>query len=256
MPGAGNTVISLAEVVTYLDKTISVYGLQPRGLEDESVPHSTVEAAAEFYVQAINEAYPRGPVHLLGHSFGGLVAFQMAHLLLESGRTVASLTILDKEAPNGPDSIAPQYSHTDMLLSWIDDLELVLGHPLPISKADIEWLSEATQRELLHTHLVREGLMPPRSNPDELRGPLRVYGASIRARYVPDKPYRGPLKLVLVDDPRLDQASNRQHHQKVIKHWKHYAPGLVSVLGPGNHLTMLKTPHAQTLAKLIQDGLS
>jgi arthrofactin-type cyclic lipopeptide synthetase C len=256
VPGAGATVINLAEVVTHLDRTISVYGLQPRGLEAEYVPHSTVEAAAEYYMQAINEVSPRGPVHLLGHSFGGLVAFHMAQLLLESGRTVASLIILDKEAPDRADSVAHEYSHTDMLMSWIDDCELVLGHPLGISRADIEWLSEGTQRELLHTNLVREGLMPPRSNPDELRGPLRVYGASIRARYVPDKPYLGPLKLVLVDDPRLDQASNRQQHQKIVKDWKHYAPGLVSVQGPGNHLTMLKTPHAQTLANLIQDGLS
>jgi arthrofactin-type cyclic lipopeptide synthetase C len=256
VPGAGATVINFAEVVTHLDRTIPVYGLQPRGLENEAVPHSTVEAAAEFYVQAINEAYPRGPVHLLGHSFGGLVVFQMAHLLLESGRTIASLIILDKEAPDRPDSVVLEYSHTDMLMSWIDDCELVLGHPLGINRADIEWLPEATQREILHTNLVRVGLMPPRSNPDELRGPLRVFGASTRARYVPGKSYPGPLKLVLVDDPRLDRATNRQRHQKVIKDWKHYAPGLVSVHGRGNHLTMLKTPHAQTLANLIQDGLS
>ena len=256
MPGAGATVINFAEVVIDLDRTISVYGLQPRGLEDEFVPHSTVEAAAEFYVRAINEVYPRGPVNLLGHSFGGLVAFHMAHLLLESGRTVASLIILDKEAPDRADSVAREYSHTDMLMNWIDDCELILGHPLGIRRADIEWLSEGTQREILHTNLVRVGLMPPRSNPDELRGLLRVFGTSIRARYIPGKSYSGPLKLVLVDDPRLDQASNRQNQQKVIKDWKHYAPNLVSVHGPGNHLTMLKTPHAQTLANLIQDGLS
>jgi len=255
VPGAGASVINFAEVVTGLDRTISVYGLQPRGLENEAVPHSTVEAAAEFYVQAINEVYPRGPVHLLGHSFGGLVAFQMTHLLLESSRTVASLIILDKEAPDRPDSVAHEYSHTDMLMSWIEDCELVLGHPLGISRAEIEWRSEADQRELLHRELVKEGLMPPRSDPDQLRGPLRVFGASIRARYVVDKPYLGPLKLVLVDDPRMDHASNRQHQQRVIEDWRRCAPNLVSVHGPGNHLTMLKTPDAQTLAQLIQDGL-
>jgi len=256
VPGAGATVADFAELVSHMDRTISVYGLQSRGLEgDDFVPHSTVRAAAEFYVQAINEIYPRGPVHLLGHSNGGWVAFDMAHLLLESGRTVASLIILDKEAPDREDSVVREYNQTDVIMIWIDNCELILGHPLGISRTDIEWLTEAAQRELLHRALVKEGLMPQRTDPNELRGLLRGFGASLRARYVPDNPYRGPLKLVLVDDPRLDQASNQQNHQKAIEDWKYFAPTLVSMRGPGNHLTMLKRPHAQTVANLIQKGL-
>jgi amino acid adenylation domain-containing protein/FkbM family methyltransferase len=253
VPGAGATVIDFAEVVTCLDGTGSVYGLQPRGIEDEFVPHSTVQAAAELYVRAINEIYPQGPINLLGHSCGGWVAFQMARLLLESGRPVASLVILDKEAPDLADSVIREYSRADMIMSWIDNCELILGRPLGIGRSDIEWRPEAVQREILHRHLVTVGLMPQRSGPDELRGPLRVFGASIRARYVPDKPYLGPLKLILVDDTRLDHVANRQQRQKVIEDWRRFAPNLVWVHGPGNHLTMLKAPHARTLANLIQD---
>ncbi|HKX29837.1 MAG TPA: amino acid adenylation domain-containing protein [Blastocatellia bacterium] len=254
VPGAGATVISLAELAACLGRTIPVYGLQPRGLEGELVPHSTVRAIAECYVPALNEIYPRGPVHLLGHSFGGLVAFEMAHLLLEDGRTVASLTILDKEAPDRMDGVVREYSHPDVIMNWVESFELVLGNPLGIGRIDIESRPEAMQRELLRRRLVAANLIPLRSDPDLLRGSLRTYAASIRARYIPDKPYPGRLKLVLVDDPRLDRVSNRQYHQKVIEDWKRFAPDLVCVQGPGNHLTMLKQPYVQALADLIRDS--
>jgi Thioesterase domains of type I polyketide synthases or non-ribosomal peptide synthetases len=253
-PGAGATVVSFAEMAACSDRTAPVYGLQQRGVEGELVPHSTVRAAAECYVKAINEIYPRGPVHLLGHSFGGLVAFQMAHLLLESGRTITSLTILDKEAPDQVDSVVREYNNTDTIMNWVDNFELILGHPLGIERAEIESLPDAAQRELLHRRLVTANLLSSRTDPDVLRGSLRAYAASIRARYTPDKPYPGPMKLVLVDDPRLDQTANRQCRQKVIEDWRRFAPNLVCVHGPGNHTTMLKQPHVQALAKLIRDS--
>jgi len=86
---------------------VAIYGLQPRGLEGELVPQSTVLAAAESYLRAINEIYPKGPIHLVGHSFGGWVAFEMAKLLVdaETKCVIASLTILDSEAPDDVDAV-------------------------------------------------------------------------------------------------------------------------------------------------------
>jgi thioesterase domain-containing protein len=125
-----------------------------------------------------------------------------------------------------------------------------VGHPL-IERSALESRPEAIQRELIHRRLIEANLMSLRSQPDELRGTLRTYAASIRARYIPDKPYPGPLQLVLVNDPHLDPASNRQSHQKMAENWKHFAPNLVCVQAPGNHLTMLKQPYVQALANLI-----
>lgn len=95
--------------------------------------------------------------------------------------------------------------------------------------------------------------MPPRSKHELLQGPLRTFAASIRAHYKPHKVYPGSLKLVLVDDPRHDEAFNRRYHQQLISDWKRFAPNLVPVRGPGNHLTMLKDPHVQAVASLIQN---
>lgn len=93
--------------------------------------------------------------------------------------------------------------------------------------------------------------MPEASSPDVLKGPLRTYAASTRSHYRPRKRYLGPLTLVLADDPRLDQSANRSAHRSIVEDWKKFAPYLVSIHAPGNHLTMLKKPHARSLADLL-----
>jgi amino acid adenylation domain-containing protein/FkbM family methyltransferase len=253
VPGAGSSVTSFGLLIPRLNQAIPVYGLQPRGLEGTLVPHSSIRAVAECNVAAVNGVHPRGPVHLMGHSFGGWVALEMAHLLMESGREVASLTILDKEAPDQVDDVVREYTHIDILMDWIDGLELLLGRPLGIKRSDLESRTEAAQRQLLHQSMVAANLMPARSTAELLQGPLRTFAASIRAHYKPEKTYPGPLKLVLVDDPRQDESFNRRYHQQLISDWKRFAPNLSPTHGPGNHLTMLKEPHVQELATLIQN---
>src|SRR5262249_23162075 len=99
IPGAGNTASSFLDLASTLGGLRPIEGLQPRGLGGVVVPHTTGPAAARAYLQAVQQKYPDGPVHLLGHSFGGWIAFEMAQLLRGAGRSVASLTILDSEVP-------------------------------------------------------------------------------------------------------------------------------------------------------------
>src|SRR5205823_2753105 len=88
VPGAGANVISFAELAGRLGQEWPVFGLQPRGLDGKLIPHSTVPAAAESYLRVIKEVQPKGPVHLVGHSFGGWVVFEMARRLCTDGRTI------------------------------------------------------------------------------------------------------------------------------------------------------------------------
>jgi len=66
-----------------------VYGLQLLG------EHATVADVAEDLVRRIREIQPVGPYHLLGTSFGGLVAHEMAAQLQEVGEPVALVALLD-----------------------------------------------------------------------------------------------------------------------------------------------------------------
>lgn len=64
---------------------------------------------ADGYLEAIREVQPDGPYHLLGWSFGGLVAHAMATRLQEEGEEVALLAVLDAypavppTVPHAPD---------------------------------------------------------------------------------------------------------------------------------------------------------
>ncbi|MBB5101801.1 amino acid adenylation domain-containing protein [Streptomyces spectabilis] len=73
-----------------------LYALQARGLGPvpEELPSSVRDMAAD-YVAQIRAVQETGPYHLLGWSFGGIVAHEMAVLLRADGHEVAPLVIMD-----------------------------------------------------------------------------------------------------------------------------------------------------------------
>jgi non-ribosomal peptide synthetase component F/thioesterase domain-containing protein/acyl carrier protein len=73
----------------------AVIGIQARGLAGEDPPHATVEAMAAEYLREVKTRQPGGPYYLCGYSFGGLVAFEMARRLRESGDEVALVGLFD-----------------------------------------------------------------------------------------------------------------------------------------------------------------
>jgi thioesterase domain-containing protein len=249
VPGAGANVASFAELVEALDPAWPVHGLQPRGLAGDGVPHATVEAAASYYLRAVEEAAPSGPVHLLGHSFGGWVAFEMAARLATAGRPVASLTMVDTDAPTA-EGVVEEFDAAEAYLKLVEVFEQSAERSLDIGAREAA-MDEAGRLRVLHERLVRLGMMPARSTPDVLRGPLRTFGAALRASYRPSAPYAHPVRLVLVDDPRRDVEANAAAVAATVRAWTRWAPALAFTPGAGNHMTVLKAPHAAALARLL-----
>ncbi|MGQ4383093.1 amino acid adenylation domain-containing protein [Streptomyces sp. SAS_270] len=100
-----------AELAPHLDAERPVYALQSDGIavdgRDWDRPRD-VRALAATYVERVREVRPHGPYHLLGWSFGGLVAHEMAVQLQAAGEEVAFLGALDvypvfPEDPNPSD---------------------------------------------------------------------------------------------------------------------------------------------------------
>ncbi|MFG2746431.1 amino acid adenylation domain-containing protein [Streptomyces chartreusis] len=90
--------LPFAELTAHLDAERPVYALQSDGViaahgnwdRPQDVP-----ALAAVYVERIRQVQPQGPYHLLGWSFGGLVAHEMAVRLQEAGERVEFLATLD-----------------------------------------------------------------------------------------------------------------------------------------------------------------
>lgn len=93
--GLGGNVAELFPVARSMTYPGAVFGIQARGLLARETPHLTVEAMAVEYLRAIKARQPQGPYCLCGYSFGGLVAFEMARRLKQSGDGVGFVGLFD-----------------------------------------------------------------------------------------------------------------------------------------------------------------
>ncbi|MFI6291360.1 amino acid adenylation domain-containing protein [Nonomuraea sp. NPDC050790] len=92
---AGGLGWSYTGLVAHLPGANPIYALQEPLLSDPAAPRLTFEQAVAGYLERIRRVAPRGPYHLVGWSYGGLVAHRVATTLRREGHAVASLTVLD-----------------------------------------------------------------------------------------------------------------------------------------------------------------
>jgi thioesterase domain-containing protein len=255
VPGAGNSVTDFTAWAQAVGEEWRVHGLQPRGLSDGLVPHSTVQAAAVQYLRAVDDVHPHGPLHLVGHSFGGWIVLELAHLLRARGRPIASLTVMDGDAPDTQGLLGGDYTATEVLMELIDAFEMSVEQSLEIRACDLALLDEVGRLHLLHQALVRVRMMPIRSKPDVLVGIVRVFGTALRTTYRPSELYPDMLRLVTVRDTRKDENADRHRCIEQAQNWLRWAPHLSCWQGPGNHMTMLDRPHVTALADWWRSGL-
>lgn len=94
MPHAvGGTVYYYFDLANQLDRP--VYGLQHQALDGSHDMNLTVETMASMYIEAIKTVQPKGPYQLVGHSFGGTLAYEMTQQLTRLNEYVTYLALLD-----------------------------------------------------------------------------------------------------------------------------------------------------------------
>ena len=94
VPGAADTPVQFRALGRRLADT-AVYAFAYRGMDHRAVPDQTIAAIARRNITAMRAIEPVGPYHLLGYSFGGTVALEMAHQLQAAGDEVALLALLE-----------------------------------------------------------------------------------------------------------------------------------------------------------------
>jgi amino acid adenylation domain-containing protein len=78
------------------------FGLSGATADYRPLHPDSIEDLAAHYIQEMRSVQPSGPYHLVGHSVGGLVAYEMAQQLTVERQPVALLALLDVRAPEAP----------------------------------------------------------------------------------------------------------------------------------------------------------
>src|SRR5206468_7858291 len=93
--GVGGNVITILPVARRVTYPGAVIGIRARGVVRGEKPHTSIEAMAADYLREIKKRQPNGPYYLCGYSLGGLVAFEIARRLSESGDRVGLVGLFD-----------------------------------------------------------------------------------------------------------------------------------------------------------------
>jgi acetoacetyl-CoA synthetase len=72
-----------------------VYGIQAKGVDGKEEPFDQIEDMASYYIDELDEILPENSYILVGYSFGGLIALEVAQRLQEKGRKIPLLVFID-----------------------------------------------------------------------------------------------------------------------------------------------------------------
>jgi len=223
------------------------YGLQPHGQDGRRAP-STIEDMAADYIKEIRTIQPEGPYFLGGYSFGGLVAFEMAHQLQKQEQKVALLVLIDPASPRNYVSSHPA-SVAVPDISFRHESSQPLYHPVRLGTQEklssvlekMQWRLDGMKRELKMMacrFYLGIGCCVPR--------PLRMFYYFEVSRHAMQEyiPPIYPGRIIFLQAEKSSLA------------WSGLAAeGLEVHEVPGRHLEILRDSHAQAVGEKLRSCL-
>jgi pyochelin synthetase len=104
---------------------LPVYGLHVLGRDPGSLQNLSMQELASSHIHALQKIEPHGPYSLAGHSSGGLLAYEMARQLMESGRKVDFVGLIDVHDLSASDASDDQA--TDSVSDLLTLLRVTIG---------------------------------------------------------------------------------------------------------------------------------
>ncbi|MFI9379920.1 cytochrome P450 [Kutzneria sp. NPDC052558] len=251
--GAAGYLLPLARAI---GQQQTFYALQSPGFDGVEEPLDEVPALARRYVEEIRAIQPHGPYLVGGHSFGGLVAYEVGRVLRSRGEQVARVILIDTylAEPGQPEPPVDDVAIIEEL--WRIRGLALRGADAPRRRVD-QTLSPAEQRRELAMFLGASGPAD-----EHIATMMRVYQAQLEAlvRHEP-----GPSDLdvtlikaadgfpqVLFDDRHIDLRLADPANG-----WEHVELGRLSVITvPGNHFTALTPPDLTSLAAAVTTAIA
>ncbi|MFJ8014481.1 alpha/beta fold hydrolase, partial [Streptomyces sp. NPDC096339] len=222
--------LGLAE---HLAKEFPVYGFQASGIVAETPLPTSIPEMAEEYVRRILEIQPNGPYHLLGWSFGGLLAHAAATRLEGLGHRVALLANLDGYPVPEPDGIPDDRALLAKILEYCGyDAAAFAG-------------GEPTLSEVLA--LFRRDANPLAGlDEEQLARLLRIVRnhAVLSAEFAPDR-FGGDVLF-------LSASQGTDEHSPTVAEWEPYIGGRVTHHGiASDHDGMMRPEPQRAIGRII-----
>ncbi|MEB3147558.1 MAG: alpha/beta fold hydrolase [Sphaerospermopsis sp.] len=250
IPGVGGNGLYFYKLADYLGSEQPFYTFQARGLDGKSIPHNHIEDMAADYIQAMQTVQPQGPYILGGYSFGSNIALEMTKQLQQQGHEVALLAVLDNFAPIEMNKPKDFYLDAKIRLKHIIRVvERLSGQKLEVDYQTWKKLNFEEQLNYL-----REQFND--STTEQVRGLIEVFDANVQAgmsysfNCLAAEIY--PLKIILFQAEE-DDTEDTFIPTDITWGWNKVTSQLIEIYTvPGNHHTMLNTPHVQVLAEKLK----
>ena len=254
IPGLGGNVLDLYELSTRLDKRFPCYGLQHPWDSEKSGVNGSIEDLARYYLHELDAVTsPEGCI-LLGHSFGGYVAYELARLLQERGRPPQSLLLLDLVAPKG-DPTDRRLPLTDRDLLFLTARSLLGSHDDDAAGGTPEVPAEVGDEYEKVLEVLKSANRLPRSlSADQFRRCMETIGqrAAAFSRYEPASVVDANIVLF-----RALEIDPTQGFRREDGNWADWTGGSFELRwAAGGHFSMIKGGHASDLAEQIHSHIS
>ena len=240
------------ELSRHLGEDQPCYGLEPHGQDGRRAPETVEEMAAD-YLRQIRSLQPQGPYFLGGFSFGGVVAYEMAQQLQQSGQEVGLLVLIDPTSPRSSNITTRDVSLISSgprepwpLGSALEKLEAARSQPM--GQLSVGW-AEGEKRRLaraLKMRLCCAYLELGRRIPSGLRM-FYFFETSEKAegKYKP-LPYEGSVALLVAHSSADDSQSV----------WRELISGDLTIHElPGDHLDPIIGPQVEVWGNRIKRSL-
>jgi amino acid adenylation domain-containing protein len=230
-------------MLAYLDRSQPILGMSTQIMDEKLAPPNRVEELAAYYIKEMQIFQPIGPYFLLGVSFGGTIAFEMARQLHDRGEKVALLGLLDTYGPTSVSQDLPVQKKTQLATKILQLKPAVFLEKAKSNlRGKIEMLTYMIYRILVNFYRALD-----RPLPIYLEDFTHIQLNEEAARYYVARVYPGPAILFKAVETAILFGADRELG------WGEIIAGGIEVYEiPSNHLGMLKEPHVQLLGEALQ----
>lgn len=241
--GDGLNVLTFKPIAKYLDPEQPLYALQALGLNgDKSRLLYSMDDMADHYASEILQNNPTGPYILGGYSFGGLLAFEIARRLIELGKKVETLAILDTNCSNRNNNNSRFARIGRKIVRQFRKSIFIVDNFIHKPQQTLNY-----QRQFIKKKLYKK------QSPTDLSNDFFSYDPEINRSYrVAKSIYKmTPLNINVL----LFKTKERMYFIDDAKYygWRRYALEGVKVHRvPGDHKTFLFEPNVKEFSSLLQ----